>query len=69
VLTTSTFLVSGAILGGVGSREHGLAVIDYTRYGLASPDAIKRWPTGAIVWVEGAQQFGARRAQLQGAVA
>ena len=54
---------------GLIEMKNGLAVIDYTKYELASPDAIKRCPTGAIVWVEGAQQFGARRAQLQGAVA
>ena len=47
-------------------RTAGLAVIEYIRYELASPGAIKRCPTGAIVWVEGAQQFGARRAQLEG---
>lgn len=33
----------------------GLAVIDYSKYGLATRDAISRCPTGAIVWVEGAQ--------------
>jgi electron transport complex protein RnfB len=45
----------------------GLAVIDYSKNALASPDAIKRCPTGAIVWVEGAQELGpARRGQLEG---
>jgi Na+-translocating ferredoxin:NAD+ oxidoreductase RNF subunit RnfB len=34
----------------------GLAVIDYTKQGLETPDATKRCPTGAIVWVEHAQQ-------------
>ena len=34
---------------------NGLAVIDYTKQGLAAPDATKRCPTGAIVWVENAQ--------------
>ena len=33
-----------------------LAVIDYEKNELASPEAIGRCPTGAIVWVEG-QQF------------
>jgi Na+-translocating ferredoxin:NAD+ oxidoreductase RNF subunit RnfB len=40
---------------------NGLAVIDYNKYELATPDAIKRCPTGAIVWVEGAQRLGADR--------
>ncbi len=35
----------------------GLAVIDYTKHGLESPGATKRCPTGAIVWVEGAQEL------------
>jgi Na+-translocating ferredoxin:NAD+ oxidoreductase RNF subunit RnfB len=30
----------------------GLAVIDYTKHTLETPDATKRCPTGAIVWVE-----------------
>jgi Na+-translocating ferredoxin:NAD+ oxidoreductase RNF subunit RnfB len=47
--------------------KNGLAVIDYDKNALATPDAIRRCPTGAIVWVEGAQQFGARPAQPQGA--
>lgn len=34
---------------------NGLAVIDYTKSGLETPDAAKRCPTGAIVWVEGGQ--------------
>jgi len=40
---------------------NGLAVIDYTKNAVAAPDAIKRCPTGAIVWVEGAQQLGPER--------
>ncbi len=36
----------------------GLAVVDYSKNDLASPEAIDRCPTGAIVWVEG-QQFAA----------
>ena len=51
---------------GLIEMRSGLAVIDYTKYELATPDAIKRCPTGAIVWVEGAQQFGTRPAQLEG---
>ena len=35
--------------------ENGLAVIDYEKVETANPDAISRCPTGAIVWVEGAQ--------------
>ncbi|NIM49616.1 MAG: Fe-S cluster protein [Gemmatimonadales bacterium] len=35
----------------------GLAVVDYSKHDLATPAAIERCPTGAIVWVEGAQQF------------
>ncbi|MDT8340290.1 MAG: RnfABCDGE type electron transport complex subunit B [Longimicrobiales bacterium] len=34
----------------------GLAIIDYERIGLENPRAIKRCPTGAIVWIDG-QQF------------
>jgi ferredoxin len=35
--------------------RNGLAVIDYDRIETANPDATARCPTGAIVWVEGAQ--------------
>ena len=35
--------------------KNGLAVIDYGKVETANPDAIARCPTGAIVWVEGAQ--------------
>jgi Na+-translocating ferredoxin:NAD+ oxidoreductase RNF subunit RnfB len=35
----------------------GLAVIDGALRGLEAPDAAKRCPTGAIVWVEGAQRL------------
>jgi len=34
-----------------------LAVVDYDRYELASPVAIERCPTDAIVWLEEPQQF------------
>jgi electron transport complex protein RnfB len=49
---------------------NGLAVVDYDKNALASEDAIKRCPTGAIVWVEGAQELNpAHRAPaLQGVV-
>lgn len=46
---------------GLIEMVNGLAVIDYDKYDLATPDAIRRCPTGAIVWVEGAQQLGADR--------
>ena len=46
---------------GLIAMVNGLAVIDYDQYALATPDAVKRCPTGAIVWVEGAQQLGADR--------
>jgi Na+-translocating ferredoxin:NAD+ oxidoreductase subunit B len=35
--------------------KSGLAVIDYDRVETANPEATARCPTGAIVWVEGAQ--------------
>jgi Na+-translocating ferredoxin:NAD+ oxidoreductase subunit B len=35
--------------------RRGLAVIDYSRIGLANERAIARCPTGAITWLEGAQ--------------
>ena len=35
--------------------DHNLAVIDYARNALASPVAIERCPTGAIVWLDGKQ--------------
>jgi Fe-S-cluster-containing hydrogenase component 2 len=40
---------------GLIEMVNGLAVIDYERNALASPEAIRRCPTGAIVWVDGAQ--------------
>jgi len=40
--------------------KNGLAVIDYDRVETANPDATARCPTGAIVWVEGAQFTSAR---------
>lgn len=43
---------------GLITMRGGLPVIDYTKNDLASPDATRRCPTNAIVWVEGAQRFG-----------
>jgi Fe-S-cluster-containing hydrogenase component 2 len=40
---------------GVIEIRNGLAVVDYARNELADPEATRRCPTGAIVWVEGAQ--------------
>ncbi len=40
---------------GVVEMVNGLAVVDYTKNDLAGPEAIARCPTGAIVWLEGAQ--------------
>lgn len=56
---------------GLIEMVNGLAVIDYEMNALASLDAIKRCPTGAIVWVEGAQKLEAadRGRVLEGAVA
>ena len=42
---------------GLITMKGGLPVIDYARLADASPDATRRCPTGAIVWVEGAQLF------------
>lgn len=44
---------------GVIRMEHGLAVVDPAMMDLAEPAATERCPTGAIVWLEGAQ-FNAR---------
>ncbi|MHC5012228.1 MAG: RnfABCDGE type electron transport complex subunit B [Planctomycetota bacterium] len=40
---------------GVVEMKDGLAVVDYSKNELTGPEAIARCPTGAIVWVEGAQ--------------
>jgi Na+-translocating ferredoxin:NAD+ oxidoreductase RNF subunit RnfB len=42
--------------------ERGLAVIDYAQNAIATPDATRRCPTGAILWVDGAQFSGLRAA-------
>jgi Na+-translocating ferredoxin:NAD+ oxidoreductase RNF subunit RnfB len=44
---------------------NGLAVVDYDRNTLASPAATARCPTGAIVWVEGAQFAPAQRTDVR----
>jgi len=44
---------------GVIEMKNGLAVVDYTKNDLAGPEATRRCPTGAIVWVEG-PQFASR---------
>ena len=48
---------------GLIEMARGLAVIDYEKNELADPVACERCPTGAIVWVEGAQ-FGGYSAAL-----
>jgi hypothetical protein len=48
--------------------KNGLAVIDYAKNDLASPGATRRCPTGAIVWVEGAQ-FTTRDKAREGVLA
>lgn len=40
---------------GLIAMKNGLAVVDYSKSELENEDAIARCPTGAIVWVEGAQ--------------
>ncbi len=40
---------------GVISMVPGLAVVDYTQFERAAPEAIGRCPTGAIAWVDGPQ--------------
>lgn len=42
---------------GLITMQRGLPVIDYSKNVLASPDAVRRCPTGAIAWVDGAQRF------------
>jgi Na+-translocating ferredoxin:NAD+ oxidoreductase RNF subunit RnfB len=45
---------------GLIRMERGLAVVDYTQNSRAGPEATRRCPTGAIVWVEGAQMLDPR---------
>lgn len=40
---------------GLISIESGVAVVNYQKNALADPSATRRCPTGAIVWLEGAQ--------------
>ena len=42
---------------GVVSMQNGLAVVDYEAIDRATPAATARCPTGAIRWVEGAQEL------------
>jgi Na+-translocating ferredoxin:NAD+ oxidoreductase subunit B len=49
---------------GLIEMRNGLAVIDYDRIELENPAATARCPTGAIVWLEGAQFAGQREARL-----
>jgi RnfABCDGE-type electron transport complex B subunit len=50
---------------GLIAMKNGLPVIDYTRAELASAAATARCPTGAIVWLEGAQFSNERLATLE----
>jgi Na+-translocating ferredoxin:NAD+ oxidoreductase RNF subunit RnfB len=47
---------------GLIRMEAGLAVVDYEKIELETAAAVARCPTGAIAWVEGAQQFGEKPA-------
>lgn len=40
---------------GLVSIDSGVAVVNYDKNALASPSATRRCPTGAIVWLDGAQ--------------
>lgn len=40
---------------GLISVASGVAVLDYSKISLATPGAVERCPTGAIVWLSGAQ--------------
>ena len=42
---------------GLITMRGGLPIIDYEKNALASRDATRRCPTGAIAWVDGAQRF------------
>jgi len=48
---------------GVMKLENNLAVIDYAKNHLASPVAIERCPTGAIVWLQDGQALRGREAK------
>jgi Na+-translocating ferredoxin:NAD+ oxidoreductase RNF subunit RnfB len=49
---------------GVVQMANGLAVVNYEKNAMAGPEATVRCPTGAIVWVEGAQFAKQRAPQL-----
>lgn len=49
---------------GLIHMRHGLATIDYDKIALAEISAIGRCPTGAIVWLEGAQFEAPRQPAL-----
>jgi Na+-translocating ferredoxin:NAD+ oxidoreductase subunit B len=40
------------------SVASGVAVVNYDKIALAEPRAVERCPTGAIVWLSGAQFAG-----------
>lgn len=42
---------------GLIEMRDGLPRVDYSKNELAGPEAVARCPTGAIAWVEGAQEF------------
>ena len=49
---------------GVIEIKNGLAIVDYTQIERATPAAISRCPTGAIVWLEGAQFMSERTLEV-----
>lgn len=49
---------------GVIEIRNNLAVVNYSLNDLTSPDAIRRCPTSAIVWVDGQQFAGAAKSDL-----
>jgi Na+-translocating ferredoxin:NAD+ oxidoreductase RNF subunit RnfB len=60
VACTACGLCKNDVPEGVIEMRNGLAVVDYTRNEQAGPDGTKSCPTGAIAWVEGAQEFPER---------
>ena len=64
---TAAASVPSMLPEGLIDMVDGLAVIDYTKHELEAPDATKRCPTGAIVWVENAQLEGSNAPSLRGA--
>ncbi|MFP4144171.1 MAG: (Fe-S)-binding protein [Phycisphaeraceae bacterium] len=51
--------------GGLIEMENNLPVIDYAAGGPATPEATRRCPTGAIVWLEGQQFARPRRTAME----